>query len=406
MSAGQSIRRELCPEPCDPSELEQVLLYKYRSSGGDRKDPLALLFPGEPDQHAVRLRFTDKFALKDIEAGPRLTDEDVSDLRGRIEREVLAPGPTRVGNWVLFAALPVSGRIRCGDNFQILPVPPHAPRPTFLMADYPFLLQFRFAGSSNAGVEYARRGRRGLELELILSGLVANHIRSNRTTLHGWAIPAAAGDPPRVQDSILCQLGYHYEGFRAIQDEFSVGDGVPLLKTVPANEYYVLSRPSREQELPATFAASIEAYSSLTPRLRRKFLNSCAWLQHSHTFFCSSQSASYMSLVLAVEALMPPPEEGKTCDACRRHAGKGPTQRFKEFMAAFAPSGEGYSAELDRIYKMRSKLAHGGGLLLSDREPYGSAGLEGFEEWRRRSRLHQLVQVAVVNWLFQASHSA
>jgi hypothetical protein len=107
-----------------------------------------------------------------------------------------------------------------------------------------------------------------------------------------------------------------------------------------------------------------------------------------------------MALILAVEALMPPPESGKSCEACKRSVGKGPTRRFKEFLARHAPIGEAFSREPDRLYEIRSKLVHGGGLLLSDREFLGTTGLEGFEDWQRRFRLHQFVQIAIVNWLF------
>ena len=177
---------------------------------------------------------------------------------------------------------------------------------------------------------------------------------------------------------------------------------MPALKSIPPTEDYVSvdGRSSRELELPATFATGIQIYTRLSSPLRRKFLNTCAWLQHSHTVYQESQSASYMALVLAVEALMPPPEGGIPCKTCKRSTGKGPTQRFKEFLARLAPVGKGFSGELDRFYEIRSKLVHGGGLLLSDREFLGNVWLEGFEDQQRRWRLHQFVQVAIVNWLF------
>jgi len=109
-----------------------------------------------------------------------------------------------------------------------------------------------------------------------------------------------------------------------------------------------------------------------------------------------------MALILAVEALMPPPEIGKSCETCKRSVGKGPTQRFKEFLARFAPAIEVFRGELDCFYAIRSKLSHGGGLLRSDRRSFGSAGLEDFEDWQRQFHLHHFVQMAVVNWLFAA----
>lgn len=98
---------------------------------------------------------------------------------------------------------------------------------------------------------------------------------------------------------------------------------------------------------------------------------------------------------------MPAPETGKACEKCKRSIGKGPTQRFKEFMTKFAASHEAYSGELGPFYEIRSKLVHGRALLLWDREFLGSMGLKGFEESQQRGRLHQFVQVAIVNWLYR-----
>lgn len=404
MTVGRSILRELCPQSCEPSELEQVLLRRYGSSGGDRNNPNALLFPGDQEQYAVRLIFDKKHTLKDALAGPRLNGSELTELTSLVEREILTPGTPKIGNWTLFAALPVTGYFRFEDDFQILPVPEKAPRPNFLLADHPFLLQFRFAGSVNPMVEQMRRHRRGIEIELLLSALLANHIRSDRTTVHRWVIPPPAGAAPRIQPSMLCQVGYFYEGSRGIQEAFTTCGDVPALNIVAPAEYYARFGIGCNQELdlPANFGTGIAAYNRLPTPLQRKFLNSCFWLQHSHTIFQASRSASYMALILAVEALMPPPEAGKCCETCKRNVGKGPTQRFKEFIGRFAPTSERFCGELDRFYDIRSRLAHGGGLLLSDRQFFGSGGLEDFEDRQRQFHLHQFVQVATVNWLFRA----
>lgn len=220
MTTGQNILRQLYPEPYDSSELERVLLSKYGSSRGDRNSARALLYPGDQERYAVRLVFDKNYVLKDAEAGPLLSDPDLSELHDLIKRESLTSGPPKVETWTLFAALPVSGHFRWNDDFQIIPVPKHAPRANFLVADHPFLLQFKFTGSPNGMVEQARRHRRGFELQLLLAGLVGNHIRSDRITMHHWAIPPATGDPPHVQPSILCQMGYYYEGRQIVQDAF------------------------------------------------------------------------------------------------------------------------------------------------------------------------------------------
>jgi hypothetical protein len=97
MTFGQSILRELCPQPCEPSELEQVLLRRYGSSAGDRDNPKALLFPGNQEQYAVRLVFDKKHALKDALAGPRLNASELSELSDLVEREILKPSALKLG---------------------------------------------------------------------------------------------------------------------------------------------------------------------------------------------------------------------------------------------------------------------------------------------------------------------
>jgi hypothetical protein len=402
MKPTGNILSQLCPPGWDSYELEQVLLGIYRSSSGDRSDPKALLFPGHHEQYAIKLVFDKKYELKEAFAGPLLTESDLAELQDRVEREVLVPGTPRIGNWLLFAAVPVTGFFRFRDDFQILPVPKNAPRPPFLMADHPFLLQFRFRGSENSMVERMRLYARASELELLLAALVANHIHSENQTAHRWVFQPM-DDPPRAPRSILCQTGYTFEGHRLIQDEFTSAADDPPLTLLPLFRHYSQFgiRTDDVLVLPEDIEAAILAYEHLPTDLKMKFKNSSFWLQHSFTVFLDSRSASYMALVSAVEALMPPAETGGSCACCKRSMGKGPTSRFREFLAEFAPTGEHFRGELQRFYEIRSKLAHGGTVLLSDRH-FGLGGLEDFEDWRRQNRLHEFVRVACVNWLFRA----
>src|ERR1039457_4966889 len=71
------------------------------------------------------------------------------------------------------------------------------------------------------------------------------------------------------------------------------------------------------------------------------------------------------------ECLMPPPKAGAVCETCHRTIGKGPTQQFREFVEQFAPGTGPLGSErkpVQRLYEIRSKLVHGGGLLITDRE--------------------------------------
>jgi hypothetical protein len=392
----------LCPKGCDSYELEQVLVGKYCSSSGDRSDPQILLFPGDETRYAVKLIFDKKHRLRAVIAGPLLTDSALSELISQIERQLHTPA-ARIGNRVLFAALPVTGAFRFKDDFQILPVPENAPRPDFLMADHPFLLQFRFGGSENLSVQQMRMESRARELEMLLVALVANHIHGQRQISHQWVI-RPLGDPPRRPRSILCQLGYMFEDSKALVDQFTSITDIPALTFMPPVLTYAQFAVSAGANLllPDNIEAAIVAYGRLPAQLQTKFINASYWLQHSHSVFQDSRSASYLALVSAVEALMPPPDTGATCPSCKRSVGNGPTRQFKDFLEEFAPTGEQYSGELQHFYEIRSSLAHGGKVLLSDRH-FSLGGLENHEDWMRQRRLHEMLRVAIVNWLFKSA---
>ena len=115
-----------------------------------------------------------------LRLGPKLTPADVDMIKSRIESELLASAGTRIGREILFAHLPVTGYFRYKDEFQILPVPNHAPQPPFSWADYPFLLEFRFPISPSFEIRHLRGDARARQLYLILVGLLWGNYQADR----------------------------------------------------------------------------------------------------------------------------------------------------------------------------------------------------------------------------------
>src|SRR4029077_14955463 len=126
----------------------------------------------------LELRYEDG-RLVDIVAGPGLTSIELSGVRQRVEAELLTATGTAVGRVVLFASVPVTGYFRYRDVFQWIPVPAEAPHPPFAMAEHPFLLEFHFRRSPNAGIRQLRRAVLERELELLTAGLLEFTIRGH-----------------------------------------------------------------------------------------------------------------------------------------------------------------------------------------------------------------------------------
>ncbi len=128
----------------EQSELEQICGDHFKSSMGLSSSEIT--YPGRVKDYALRLIY-DRNRLAEIIPGPALTAVDANTLRSRIETELLTPGGARVGRVILFSSVPVTGCFRYENLFQLVPVPPEAPRPAFTMGEHPLLLEFSFRTS-------------------------------------------------------------------------------------------------------------------------------------------------------------------------------------------------------------------------------------------------------------------
>jgi hypothetical protein len=197
---------------------------------------------------------------------------------------------------------------------------------------------------------------------------------------------------------------YTWPGLVLEGGQFTDTTAVPQMTEVAPEEYYTRGGigPERALEIPATLTSLLDRFFALPTIERERLLRACFWFQHGHTTWTFSRSASFMAMVSAVEALMPPVKGAPVCEKCKRPVGAGQTKLFTDFVANFAP---GRAAEARRrFYGIRSALSHGGTLLHSDRRTL-SPHMTGakLEEWEDIGAIWRLVRVVLVNWL--ARHS-
>jgi hypothetical protein len=190
--------------------------------------------------------------------------------------------------------------------------------------------------------------------------------------------------------------------------EFAGLEDCEPLRLVPVSEFHgrLGIEPGQVLDLPANFEQAVSAYHRLEASQKLRFGNACYWLQHSAHIRVVSSSASYLALALAIECLMPSSKAGAVCETCQRTIGKGPTRQFREFVEQFAPGTGSFGSEskaVQRLYEIRSKLVHGGGLLITDREQLLAPSLASFEDWQNEDRLQRIVRVALINWLGERS---
>lgn len=109
-------------------------------------------------------------------------------------------------------------------------------------------------------------------------------------------------------------------------------------------------------------------------------------------------SSFYIALVAAIESLMPPaPPASETCASYGKDKLPGVTERFNTFVNDHAIYAGKSSKK--KLYNLRSKLAHGGGLLQIDANP-GSFDTSSIDERSKLDELATVTREVVIGWLF------
>jgi hypothetical protein len=368
------------------------------------------------DEWALSLQYRDGRIVTAL-AGPAMTSELEEQLRTEIERVLLTPSTSKVCRWTLFSSRPVEGYWRYRDQFQIVPAPPEAPRPSVLMAEHPFIVDFVFDDCVNFRIRNHRYARRASDLTLVLNLLLRQQITSpsNRPRNH-WVWAPQGTLPPAV----WAQEGYMIPNFQYLVDDFPVAADVPPLAEVAADTYYdFLAGYADTLTIPAELTRLLDAFDGLDGEDRERFLRACFWYHTAAAVWDYSQSLYLTSLVNAIECLASVRPERSTPEGPRKlflafmlrfAPGRlrlsdlvktgGPSALFKSLMRSFAPGGPS-GALLDRIYDTRSKITHGERLLYLDQ----SSRLVMLDQTSARDlevgdSASVLCRGALINWLW------
>src|SRR5437762_2218493 len=126
----------------DAAELRFILLEHIGRPGKyeDRdSNPNTFYLPVAGPSCRIKLTFSDTKQIVAIEPGPAF---DAAQWKQAVE-EIERTGPYKVGRDCSFSSFCVAGSWRGKrSGVQILPPPMEAPRPSFEMAEHPFVLEY------------------------------------------------------------------------------------------------------------------------------------------------------------------------------------------------------------------------------------------------------------------------
>jgi hypothetical protein len=420
--------RETCGRPngsntpnreAQPAHVEQHL-FKPEWSALESDDLRVLLenrlggpgqSDGHPDDHRyylprggvdcrVAIRFTGT-TITAFEPGPAFDAQQWSKISAAVD-VLCSSRPDKIGRDVAFSAFRVKGWWR-GERsgVQILPPPSDAPTVRTEMGQHPFVLETPIHSDAEWFVENARRRREQRRLTLLLNVLLNGRVNcETRQVEQAWACLGV--QPDGNLRSEWLQLSYITHIGQVVAEALSepAGEAMQMLR---AEDYYArLGHDGSALCVPDDLDESICLYRDLPLPYRARFERALFWLDQASRQWAASVSASFGSLVSAVEALT---ERGSVhkvhrpeCGDIRTHEVPGATARFRAFFETYAP-GASHKRRREEMYSLRSGISHGSKLIAFDE---GRAWGWG-PPWSNQAELHSelwiLTRVAMRNYL-------
>ncbi len=389
----------------DSHELRLLLDKRIGGAGQfDSRDanPRRLYRPlaGESCRVAITFRQRDKKIIA-VERGPAFDAAEWKKIAEEIENAILA-GLPKVGRDFSFSSLPVPGSW-CGSRSGVQILPP-APGTPSAHAAYPFVLEFPIDGAPDdlLLITYHRRRREHRRLTLLLNALLRPRIsfESGRSE-HFWAhIPAAEGTDGNGESRRLQR--FFYAPLDPIVTNALSAPAAEKLAEIQPEKYYFRHDYGMALRIPADLDDSLCRYRELSEENRSKFDRAAFWFDLASRQWTISVSASFASLVSAIESLT---DRGSThlvfceqCKASQSHDAPGAAKSFQSFLETHAP-GASLSDRRNKMYHLRSRILHGNYLMQMDQTLDVGLNPAEYDEWELQSEFWSITGLALRNWL-------
>jgi hypothetical protein len=384
----------------DCEELPELLDVYFKGS----RNPMGahdVYYPSQGDPN-LRLHYSKHGTLESAHAEAVLTVAEFESLLESLRLMIGAEQPL-VDRRGFFSTMPVCGWWKYRDAFQILPVPPDAPRPEWPYAAHPFLIEFRSRSTPDWLRNALRRDNAARKLELLLNVALVGSVElpnfNPRRHKHEWVRCASSEDSGRLSE--YRERGYAFRGDRSDGASFSGTDGWEPLVAVQSQQYYtrpVPRSPGSTLTVPADLETFFDDFYALPPIEQDDFLQACFWLKEAGD--APSTSSALIQAVQAIEVLTPDGNPTGICEKCNRQFKPGPTQQCRAFLDEYAPLEGGESPIHKLIYETRSGLAHGyRPLLRGDLFHYASLNPAGIAEQTIHGETVRAVRIALRNWV-------
>lgn len=200
------VTRELCIRNTDSVEWHSILLSYF--AGASYPAANVQRFGTCDGPRFLQIEYTKKGGIR--RAITDLTDGEIADLSRRIANDLIENQTQRVAQRICFSHEWIRGAFRYKDLFQIIRARADFPDAPVIIADHPFLFQFRFRSSPNPFISQMRAGRLLVQYVRYLNVLSKSGVEVGpRSTRFAWCIdPETTFSQSNLLKSRWMQEGY------------------------------------------------------------------------------------------------------------------------------------------------------------------------------------------------------
>jgi|GEM_PF-6226436 hypothetical protein len=378
----------------DLEEIIHVLLSIFGSAS--YHGSTTIFFPGRNyDKRIIQIQISKKNKITLVPTH-RCDSKTLQRIKEKIKTDIYSY-EVKIGRDILFSSyIPLYGYFRYRDVFQIIPVPPQAPKPEYIAhGPHPILLEFAYKKSNDGGINTYRIKKASYEIAWILNLLLNTDI-SNREYRVNTQWVRCEGEPI----SRLCNTEYVFEDIDWVIDKFSDVSDLKEIKFIEPTKYYGRGQDvSKGIRAPTIINELLDIVFSLDREKYNHLMTACKFLSLSNKLWESSQSMAYLAAISAIESIPKESDNFIICSECRKPKN-GPTKQFKDFLEKYGPKLSSTNITKKKLYDLRSEIVHRGFLFESDSNPWSFFGSP--EERKQESdgiALRRIVQIALIRWL-------
>jgi len=378
------------------AELMHILLTHF---GCSQYSSSSLIDFPDFDKSVLSAHFSKAGQLTKISSS--LENEQLEILQHQIRR-VLKATPNLVNDKsVQFSGKPIIGKFEC-QYFSIFEIDETAPKPAMMLADHPFVLEVPFLEIGDSGIDSIRRIKARNEIVLLLGLFTLDTRVPNNRSKFFWGLDSGDFETEtEKRRSKWLQKIYLYEERVSDIDWAEYKVSLPNIRLIEDREYLSISSISFSEPyvLPKSLGKMFSFYFSLPDSRRKQFLRASYWFNHARNSISESSSATLISLVQAIETLIPNQPSAR-CSECGAAIGSQLKKTFLDFLNAYAPISNSSSSNVrNLLYDQRSRLVHGDGLFVSDQDIFNFSNPKLGQEMELTQHAFQSVRVALWNWL-------